>query len=99
MELLDKVKETAKTTIDKGQTKVNEYKEKRTANDLLRNLGLVTYAQRKGTAPAGSDDLATALVRGLDAQVQAHGPLPAPEYPSAAPATDEPPNPSTPATS
>jgi hypothetical protein len=84
--LIDRIRETAQSGIDKGQARVSERQAKQATNELLRNLGLVTHRQRTGAAdPDRLEDLAAALSDRLTATVQAYGPLPEPRLPTASP--------------
>ncbi len=63
MGFMDKVKEqaavaasAAKDAAQKGQAKVGEVQAKRASDGLLRQLGLATYLQATGRAPADVDD-------------------------------------------
>jgi hypothetical protein len=84
-----RLKETAQQGIDKGRATVDERQAKQATSELLRNLGLVAYAQRTGQADAAQpdeaaqlDEMATTLVQRLKDQVAAHGPLPEPKVPA-----------------
>lgn len=65
MSLLDKVKAQAQTAsavakdaAQKGQVKIDEMQQKRTADALLRDLGAAVYAQRTGReTPTTGDDI------------------------------------------
>ena len=62
MGFMDKVKEqasvaasVAKEAAQKGQTKVEEIQAKRSADGVLRQLGLATYLKEAGRAPSMVD--------------------------------------------
>jgi hypothetical protein len=77
MGFMDKVKEqasvaasVAKEAAQKGQTKVEEMQAKRSADGVLRQLGLATYLQQAGRASSMAKYVAT-----LKAYEDEHGEL------------------------
>ena len=90
MGFMDKMKEqaavvtaVAKDTAQKGQAKVEEVQAQRTADEVLRQIGLAVFLEKTGR---GSDDAASVIddhVATLRDYEKEHGPL------SAAPAAED----------
>ncbi len=111
MGFLDKVKEqaavataAAKDATQKGQAKLEEMKEKKSADALLRDLGAAAYAQHAGRGTATSDADIERLITSLQQFEAEHGQIdlsltsgtasstaPPPPPPAGAPATPPPP--------
>jgi hypothetical protein len=79
---MDKVKEqasvaasVAKEAAQKGQTKVEEIQAKRSADGVLRQLGLATYLQQAGRASSMVDADVAKYVATLKAYEDEHGEL------------------------
>lgn len=68
MGFLDKVKQTAQETLDKGKEKLDDVQADRSADKLLRDLGAWYYAGRTGR----DDGEAAGNVERLVAELQAH---------------------------
>jgi hypothetical protein len=82
MGFMDKVKEqasvaasVAKEAAQKGQTKVEEMQAKRSADGVLRQLGLATYLQQAGRASSMVDADVAKYVATLKAYEDEHGEL------------------------
>ena len=72
MGLFDKGKDQAKELKGKVDEKVDEFRAKRKANDLLDDLGRFLYAERTGRTVAGSDAEIDRIVGELK-QLEDHG--------------------------
>jgi hypothetical protein len=79
---MDKVKEqasvaasVAKEAAQKGQTKVEEIQAKRSADGVLRQLGLATYLQQAGRASSMVDADVAKYVATLKTYEDEHGEL------------------------
>ena len=82
MGFMDKVKEqasvaasVAKEAAQKGQTKVEEMQAKRSADGVLRQLGLATYLQQAGRASSTVDGDVAKYVATLKTYEAEHGEL------------------------
>ena len=82
MGLMDKVKSQAasatamaKDAAQKGQAKIDALQAKRTADAMLRDLGAIAYAERRGRAGPNATADADRLVASLQAHEQEHGPI------------------------
>jgi hypothetical protein len=97
MGFLDKVKQTAQETLDKGKEKLDDVQADRTADKLLRDLGAWYYAGRTGRDDGEAAGNVERLVAELQAHEAEHGELGKKEEPvleaPAAPAPAPPPAP------
>lgn len=72
MGFLDKAKEKAQQLAGQAKEKIEDVKEKRKADDLLDDLGRITYLSRTGRTPADAEAEIARLVAALQ-QLEAEG--------------------------
>lgn len=89
MGFMDKVKESAasaasaaKDAAAKGQAKVGEVQAKRSADGVLRQLGLTAYLQTQNRAPASAESDIEKYIETLKTYETEHGELSAEDTPS-----------------
>jgi hypothetical protein len=101
MGFMDKVKAQAEVAVAKaqqgvaqGQSKIDDYQAKKSADGLLLALGQAFHAEQR--AGGSHDDVVSALAA-VDAHVAEHGPISAPDAPAPAYDTGMPAAPGAPA--
>ncbi len=95
MGLLDKAKEKASHLAGQAKEKIDDVKEKRKADDLLDDLGLIVFRQRTERGEPGDEAEIARLVTELSALEADGAEIVTPAPP--APADDSPPPPPPPA--
>ncbi len=82
MGILDKVKgqaaaaaSAARDAAQKGQTKVDDFQARRSADQVLRRLGLAVYLQQAGRGAETFEQDVAGFVETLSAYEGEHGPL------------------------